>query len=67
MGTGEGMKQTRTDYLNAALQRLILLRETGPKSTSWQRARKEAIWRLHALLEAQQHEERNKERADEKT
>jgi hypothetical protein len=29
----------------------VLLRETGPKSAAWHRARVRTIWRLHRLLE----------------
>lgn len=49
------MKKTPiTHRLNAALRRVVLLRETGPKSAAWQRARVETIWRLHSLLDAEQ-------------
>jgi hypothetical protein len=33
------------------LHKVVLMRETGPKSGAWQRARVRAIWRLHALLD----------------
>ncbi|MGQ9612858.1 MAG: hypothetical protein ACUVSL_15195 [Chloroflexus sp.] len=32
--------------LHLALQRIVLLRETGPKSAAWQRARMRTMWRL---------------------
>jgi hypothetical protein len=37
--------------LNAALRRVVLLKETGPKSAAWHRARVQTIWRLHRLLD----------------
>ena len=40
-------RQTR---LTAALRRVVLLKETGPKSAAWHRARVRTIWRLHELL-----------------
>lgn len=33
------------------MRRLILMRETGPKSQAWHAARKQMIWRLHRELE----------------
>ncbi len=47
-------KNTRHDRkarLNDALRRVVLLRETGPRSTAWQRARKTTIWWLHREME----------------
>ena len=41
----------RTARLQHALRKVILLRETGPKSAAWHRARMQTIWRLHRLLE----------------
>ncbi|NJN68452.1 MAG: hypothetical protein HC884_17940 [Chloroflexaceae bacterium] len=43
-----------TRRIRDALHRVVLMRETGPKSAAWQRARVQTIWRLHALLEASQ-------------
>lgn len=43
-----------TERLTGLLRQVILLRETGPKSAAWHRARKQTMWRLHALLEARQ-------------
>jgi hypothetical protein len=40
----------REEQLSNALRRAILLRETGPKSAAWHRARMQTIWRLHRLL-----------------
>ena len=45
--------ETRDERLNLALRRVVLLRETGPKSAAWQRARVVTLWRLHRLLEAE--------------
>jgi hypothetical protein len=39
------------ENLKLALRRVVLLRETGPKSAAWHRARVQTIWRLHQLLE----------------
>jgi hypothetical protein len=36
--------------LNGALRRVVLLKETGPKSAAWHRARVRTIWRLHRLI-----------------
>lgn len=41
---------TRGARLNGALRRVVLLRETGPKSAAWHRARVRTIWRLHRLI-----------------
>lgn len=35
------------------VRRLVLMRETGPKSAAWHRARVNAIWRLQRDLEKQ--------------
>lgn len=43
----------RTEQINDTLRRVVLLRETGPKSSAWHRARVKTIWRLHAMLEQQ--------------
>lgn len=37
-------------YHNLAVRKLILLRETGPKSAAWHRARVQLIWRLHRQI-----------------
>lgn len=42
---------TREASLRGSLRRVVLLRETGPKSAAWHRARVATIWRLHRLLE----------------
>ena len=44
---------TRDERMRLALQRVVLLRETGPKSAAWHRARVATIWRLHRLLAAE--------------
>lgn len=41
----------RRERLTGALRRVVLLKETGPKSAAWHRARVKTIWRLHALLD----------------
>jgi hypothetical protein len=48
--------ETRGSRLNSALRRVVLLRETGPKSAAWHRARVATIWRLHRLIEQDGHE-----------
>jgi hypothetical protein len=45
---------SRRGRLTQSLRRVVLLRETGPKSAAWHRARAETIWRLHRMLERQQ-------------
>ncbi|RMD82837.1 MAG: hypothetical protein D6823_00790 [Chloroflexi bacterium] len=40
----------RQEVLRLALQRIVLLRETGPKSAAWQRARIKTMWRLQQQL-----------------
>lgn len=47
--TGEMMAQRRA-LLRTALQRIVLLRETGPKSAAWHRARVKTMWRLQQQL-----------------
>jgi hypothetical protein len=41
----------RRTRLHRSLQKVILLRETGPKRAAWHRARLSTIWRLHRLIE----------------
>lgn len=49
----EGAVQAgRRAALHLALQRIVLLRETGPKSAAWQRARMRTMWRLQQQLAA---------------
>lgn len=50
-------EQRRVAHLRKLLQQAVLLRETGPKSAAWHRARKQTIWRLHALLEERPNQE----------
>jgi hypothetical protein len=40
------------------VRKLILMRETGPKSQAWHRARVQLIWRLHAEMERHNNDER---------
>jgi hypothetical protein len=44
---------SRHGRLTQSLRRVVLLRETGPKSAAWHRARAQTIWRLHRMLERQ--------------
>ena len=37
--------------LQEAVRRLVLMKETGPKSAAWHRARVQTIWRLHRQLD----------------
>ncbi len=41
------------NYVQDMVRRLVLMKETGPKSAAWHRARVRAIWRLHRRLERQ--------------
>lgn len=45
--------ESRRGRLTQSLRRVVLLRETGPKSAAWHRARAQTIWRLHHMLERQ--------------
>ncbi len=38
--------------LRAQIRQLVLMKETGPKSAAWHRARVGTIWRLHRQLAA---------------
>ncbi len=49
-------RDPRFQRLNKVLHRVILLRETGPKSTAWQHARVQTLWRLHTLMDSCQAE-----------
>lgn len=42
---------TEVEHIRNTLRQVVLLRETGPKSAAWHRARLRTIWRLHARLE----------------
>ncbi len=37
-------------YLEKTVRQLVLMKETGPKSAAWHRARVQMIWRLHRKL-----------------
>lgn len=50
-------EEETTERLNGLLRQVILLRETGPKSAAWHRARKQAMWRLHALIDSRQQQD----------
>lgn len=38
-------------HLRDTVRQLVLMKETGPKSAAWHRARVQMIWRLHRQLE----------------
>ncbi|MEF3274231.1 MAG: hypothetical protein K6356_07500 [Chloroflexus sp.] len=48
----ESVAQRRA-RLRVALQQIVLLRETGPKSAAWHRARVKTMWRLQQQLAAE--------------
>jgi hypothetical protein len=55
---------SRRGRLTQSLRRVVLLRETGPKSAAWHRARAQTIWRLHRMLEPQPAEVADGDQAD---
>lgn len=42
---------TEAKRLQDTVRQLVLMKETGPKSAAWHRARVQMIWRLHRRLE----------------
>lgn len=42
---------TEAKRLQDTVRQLVLMKETGPKSAAWHRARVQMIWRLHHRLE----------------
>jgi uncharacterized coiled-coil DUF342 family protein len=40
------------ERLRSQIRQLVLMKETGPKSAAWHRARVQTIWRLHRQLAA---------------
>jgi hypothetical protein len=38
------------DRLEDTVRQLVLMKETGPKSAAWHRARVSMIWRLHRRI-----------------
>ncbi len=46
----ETLNTRQANAIRLALQRIVLLRETGPKSAAWQRARIKTMWRLQQQL-----------------
>ena len=38
-------------HVRDTVRQLVLMKETGPKSAAWHRARVQMIWRLHRKLE----------------
>ena len=41
-----------SERLREHIRKLVLMKETGPKSAAWHRARVRTIWRLHRQVEA---------------
>ncbi len=54
------------DRLRGQIRKLVLMKETGPKSAAWHRARVQAIWRLHRQAEmleaASAHRDQNEQK-----
>ena len=46
---GSGL-DAEAQRLEETLRQLVLMKETGPKSAAWHRARVQMIWRLHRKL-----------------
>ncbi len=42
----------RIERLREDIRKLVLMKETGPKSATWHRARVRTIWRLQRQLDA---------------
>jgi hypothetical protein len=42
---------TEAKRLQDTVRQLVLIKETGPKSAAWHRARVQMIWRLHRMLD----------------
>jgi len=57
MNNSQENEPIATTRLREALHRVVLLRETGPKSAAWHRARVQTIWRLHTMLAEQRGQE----------
>ncbi len=51
MAEQDEKETTRYERLRSRLRQLILMRETGPKSFAWHRARTNMIWRLHREMD----------------
>ncbi len=47
----QSQPETSRSRLRGLLRRVVLLRETGPKSAAWHRARAATIWRLHRMID----------------
>jgi uncharacterized coiled-coil DUF342 family protein len=47
-----GRQASDSERLRSQIRKLVLMKETGPKSAAWHRARVQTIWRLHRQLEA---------------
>lgn len=50
METDHRSKMEERKRLRLQEQRLILMKETGPKSAAWQRARLATLWRIQQRL-----------------
>lgn len=46
------MPDAEGERLRNAVRQLVLMKETGPKSAAWHRARVQTIWRLQRALKA---------------
>lgn len=49
---GEPDGQDADERLRDRIRKLVLMKETGPKSAAWHRARVQTIWRLQRKAEA---------------
>lgn len=64
---GESARDAETQHIEATLHQLILMRETGPKSAAWHRARVQMLWRLQRAIDQrrlQQAEQRDQSEAE---
>jgi hypothetical protein len=52
-------EQAGAQRLRAQIRKLVLMKETGPKSAAWHRARVGTIWRLHRQLDQPEQPPRN--------
>ena len=49
-GSEENEAANVQQRLRDQIRKLVLMKETGPKSAAWHRARVDTIWRLHQQL-----------------
>lgn len=52
------MNEPNPDKLRLRVRQLILMRETGPKSSAWHRARMHLIWKLHDRIHYAEQQEK---------